>query len=339
MKCLIFFAPFAVVLLSGCGSSNPGTLSTGTTPGTTVPPSPPGPPAVSSSSNFVAVGSMNAARADHVAVLLPNGKVLIAGGVSNAGPLQPLASAELYDPSTQNFTPTGSMMIPRNSPGAVLLANGKVLIVGGSQNLSAEIYDPSTGVFTSAGNMVSGGDPQNALDSRLPTLLQDGRVLVEGVNAEIYDPATGAFSLIAAYADASPLWFTSTLLQDGRVLLTGCVQSCGSGANELHDPRTNTFTSTGPLSRWDDVNTATPLMDGKVLFVGNDENDNLPADAELYDPTAGMFASVGNAIEPHEFAAAVRLSSGTVLITGGQLIGGPGSAGAELFDPSTEIFT
>jgi hypothetical protein len=281
---------------------------------------------------FTPVGNMTVARAGHSATLLPDGRVLIAGGVSIASALsQPLASAELYDPSTHSFVPTGSMMVPRSSPGAVLLANGKVLIVGGSQNLSAEIYDPSTGAFTSAGNMVSGR-------LYLPTSLQDGRVLVEGVNAEIYDPATGIFSLTGAYADANPLWGTSTLLQDGRVLLTGCVPSCSGGATELFDPRTSTFSLAGPLTSWDDVNTATLLTNGQVLFVGNEENDDSPADAEVYDPAAGAFTSIGKTIAPHEYAAAVRRADGTVLITGGELVGAGVSPGSDLYLPATHTF-
>jgi hypothetical protein len=283
---------------------------------------------------FTPTGNMTVARDGHSATLLPDGRVLIAGGVSIASALQPpLASAELYDPSTHSFTPTGSMTVPRNSPGAVLLANGKVLIVGGSQDLRAEIYDPSTGAFTSAGNMVSGGT------FRVPTLLQDGRVLVEGVNAEIYDPATGVFSLTAAYADANPSWLTSTLLQDGRVLLTGwlCAPSCSGGATELYDPQLNTFSFAGPLKQWSDINTATLLTSGKVLFVGTDDNVD-PADAAVYDPAAGAFMSIGNATATHAFAPAVRLADGTVLITGGQLVGGSGGTGSDLYLPTTGTF-
>jgi hypothetical protein len=58
----------------------------------------------------------------------------------------------------------------------------------------------------------------------------------------------------------------------------------------------------------------------------------------LYDPAAGTFASIGNVIEPHDFAAAVRLIDGTVLITGGQLPGGNGGASTELYTPATGTF-
>jgi hypothetical protein len=89
----------------------------------------------------------------------------------------------------------------------------------------------------------------------------------------------------------------------------------------------------------DDEDTVTLLMNDKTLFVGNEENDGSPADAELYDPTAGTFTSIAKATAPHEYAAAVRLPNGTVLITGGQLPGGSGSAGTDLYDPASGTFT
>jgi hypothetical protein len=289
------------------------------------------------SANFTPVGNMTTARADHIAVLLPNGKVLIAGGDAVGFPLEPLASAELYDPSTGIFTPTGNMTTPRSFFTAVLLANGKVLIAGGTQDLSAEIYDSSTGTFTATGNMVSGG--VNSWNFVPLTLLQNGKVLGAGVNAEIYDPVTGTFSLTVAYADANPNWQTASLLQDGRVLLTGWAAADGVGATELYDPQTITFSFTGPMKGWDNVNRATLLMNGKVLFVGENELNWVPADAEIYDPGAGTFTSIGNTIAPHEFSAAVRLPNGAVLITGGQLPGGSGSPGTDLYDPATGKFT
>jgi hypothetical protein len=92
------------------------------------------------------------------------------------------------------------------------------------------------------------------------------------------------------------------------------------------------------MKGWDNVNTATLLMNGRVLFVGNVENDGSPGDAEVYDPAAGTFMFIGNTIAPHEFAAAVRLADGRVLITGGQLPGGSGNAGSDLYLPASGTF-
>jgi hypothetical protein len=92
------------------------------------------------------------------------------------------------------------------------------------------------------------------------------------------------------------------------------------------------------MKGWFNVNTATLLMSGKVLFVGNAENDGSPGDAEVYDPAGGTFSTIGKTMAPHEFSAAVRLADGRVLIAGGQLLGGSGSSGVDLYLSATGTF-
>lgn len=336
MNRLLLFTQLTLVFLFGCGS-NYSAIPSPTATQSAIIPTATNAPGSSPSANFATAGNMTTARANHIAVLLPDGKVLIAGGEINGFPSQALVSAELYDPSKQTFTPTGNMTTPRGHPAAVLLPNGKVLVAGGAQDLSAEIYDPSTGTFTATGKMISGG--ANASNFVLLTLLQNGKVLLATVSAQIYDPTTGTFSLTVAYLDPNPSWGTINLLQDGRVLLTGCAAACNTGATELYNPATSTFTTTGAMKGWFNENTGTLLMNGRVLIVGNADNDGFPADAELYDPGPGSFTSLGNTTLPHEFAAAVRLNNGMVLITGGQLPGGSGSSGTDLYDPTTGKFT
>ena len=77
--------------------------------------------------NFVVTGSPATARSSHTATLLPNGKVLVAGG---SAPTGPLACAELYDPASGTWTATGSLGTARYSHTATLLPNGKVLVAG-----------------------------------------------------------------------------------------------------------------------------------------------------------------------------------------------------------------
>lgn len=101
--------------------------------------------------SVAAAGQMLEPRSGHTATLLPDGKVLIAGGMRRNQDFY--KSAELYDPATGRFQRTGEMSIGRVGLVAALLRSGKVLIAGGwisshSTTDSAELYDPTTGKFT-----------------------------------------------------------------------------------------------------------------------------------------------------------------------------------------------
>ena len=91
-------------------------------------------------------------RRDHTATLLPNGKVLVAGGRSGGSTL---ASAELYDPATGTWSATGVLATARYYHTATLLPNGKVLVAGGENQgddlATAELYDPATGTWSATG--------------------------------------------------------------------------------------------------------------------------------------------------------------------------------------------
>ena len=122
---------------------------------------------------FNATGSMTTAREQHTATLLPNGQVLITGGqtpVIGSTNLQLTATAEVYDPSTGLFAPTGSMTEARDLHTATLLMDGTVLIAGGGNNSStAELYNASPGSFTKTGSMEFGRAGHSATAQSQPS--------------------------------------------------------------------------------------------------------------------------------------------------------------------------
>ena len=230
------------------------------------------------------------------ATLLPDGQVLIAGGEDANFNL--LSSAELYNPATGKFTPTGSMTTGRVGQSATLLNNGQVLIAGGtSATAAAELYNPATGKFTATGSMNAprGGN--------VGTLLPDGDVLVTGPApefAELYQPATGQWSNASTGLGtcqpntACREHSTATLLPTGNVLVAGgfvgLFQNVATTASAtLYHPDTNTWTSTGSMTTPREAQTATLLQDGQVLMAGGTDfqHPHAPiflASAELYTP-------------------------------------------------------
>ena len=176
-------------------------------------------------------GGMDEARELHTATLLQDGKVLITGGCKNQETNEIicnkfLASAEIYDPSTDKFSVTGSMKSPRMNHTATLLRDGRVLVAGGSEGAAplntAEVYDPATGKFSEVGNLNITREQHTA--SALP----DGTVLIAGGSsdhylnsAEIFDPKTGLFTLVSSQMSVPRFRHSATALDSGGILVAG----------------------------------------------------------------------------------------------------------------------
>ena len=235
-------------------------------------------------------------RTYHTATLLPNGKVLVAGGANGDWFFIATKSAELYDPATGTWTPTGNLNKPRALHTATLLPNGKVLVAGGIDwdeggpiYDSAELYDPDTGIWSATGSLTTARSDHTA------TLLASGKVLVAGGlllnrdyfvtnSAELYDPSTGNWSTTGSLSTTRH-GQTATRLPDGEVLVAGG-SSTNNASNttlntaELYNSSTGTWRLTRSLNKARQWHTATLLTNSSVLVAGGNGNS-----AELYSST------------------------------------------------------
>jgi hypothetical protein len=325
---------------------------------------------------FRPIGDMPTPRYQHTATLLADGRVLIAGGRSLQDPL--LATTELWDPTTEAFTPGPSLIAGRFGHTATRLADGRVLVIGGIVatkpteigTRQIELWDPATSTFRAAGLTTF---PHTAGLSTV--LLADGRVLIIGgvdcnvaldgaqadraarlrcqpqrLTTEIWDPATESVTSTGSLAEEHD-WASATLLADDRVFVLG-----GGGlptiGSEVWDPTTGAWSRGGAPARARlGGQSATLLPDGRVLVVGGLtgtlNGDPFPPPltaADVWDPTMSSFSPSGAMGVGRERHTATLLPDGRVLIVGGV---GERAADfsdtavleAEIWDPATGSFS
>jgi N-acetylneuraminic acid mutarotase len=236
---------------------------------------------------------MNVARSSQTATLLPNGQVLVIGGLEMPGCCtEGTRTAELYDPATNAWTVTPPPPELQEAATATLLQNGEVLVTGtfGPDDddkavAGAVLYDPSTNTWAAA------AAPNTKRLSGTATLLPNGDVLALGgiqygenwaseykdalSSSEIYDPATNRWTTDASMSH--PRWGqTATLMPSGDVLIAGGTEETGGASTEAHgissaelfDPQANSWTAVAPMIVGRQSDTATLLPNGDVLAAG-----------------------------------------------------------------------
>lgn len=274
---------------------------------------------------------MQVARSGQTATLLPNGQVLVVGGWEMPGCCtKGVRTAELYDPATNAWTATPPPPELQEADTATLLQSGDVLVTGSfgpyddfQAVAGAALYDPSTNTWTTA------AAPKLKRLSGTATLLPDGDVLLVGgvdygenwaserkaalSSAEIYDPTTDAWT--TGPSMLHPGWGqTSTLMPSGEVLVAGGATETGGGSTEapgfssveLFNPETDSWSAAAPMIVGRRSHTATLLPDGDLLVAGG----------------WGDFAA-----SPSSFYVLCGVG------------GCQGSSNAELYEPSTNIWT
>jgi hypothetical protein len=236
--------------------------------------------------------------------------VLVAGGCTGSPSCTITAVSELYDPTSNTWSTTGSLNTARSFHTAVALKTGKVLAIGGSSGAattSCELYDSTQGTWTNAAST------NTARYLNASTLLTDGKVLVTGgangrfpINsAELYDPTANTWTLtgnmtIGRYAH------TAALLTDGTVLVAGGIGqsiSCGKDCTgyiptnkvDIYHETAGTFTATASLKQSLAYHSMTMLTSGRAVEAGGSATTSVCCTVEntasVYTPLSLTFSA------------------------------------------------
>lgn len=269
-------------------------------------------PEVPTSWTWQAAADLNIPRMNHTAHLLPDGRVVVIGGVSDWSNVIRLNSAEVYDPATNTWSlyPNGSNSF-RNQHTSTLLNDGRILVIGGDANFggvvdSAEIFDPLAGTWTAVAS--PGG-----MKLHTAILLNDGSVLVFGglttgnndiLHAMRYNVATNTWSYAGLHNLSEP---TGERLGDGRVL----AMARGWGGYQLYNPADNSWTPVtgGPGTNWPSPwGLSLTRENGNIYFAGYDEDVTYFA--------SGGWSGVGTLAVNRNTHAATVVNGGVMLISG-----------------------
>lgn len=280
-----------------------------------------------------AANTMSTPRWHDSAITLIDGRVLVVGGACTVNPSMGglvmcngnPALADLFDPTTNTFTPSQSpLTIGRSYMRSALLPDGRVLI-SSANDPSLEIYDPDMDSFTAV--------PHTILHVwGFMVVLRDGRVLFGGGDggntaAEVFDPDTDTITSVGPLNQGRSM-LTAHTLPDGRaVVIGGASQSAGAITDpldsiEAFDPTTNTFTTlAATLSIGRCWHASALVRDGTMLVMGgytmHGSCSSFVSSVDQFDPVAGTVTPFDMLVNANTEWTAVTLLDGSVLGVGG----------------------
>ena len=279
--------------------------------------------------------SMSTPRWRNSAVTLLDGRVLVVGGACGemlANCLGDATKADLFDPTTDTFSPTASPLNkPRVETHAVLLPDGRVLVAS-ANDPSLEVFDPATGKFT----LVPSTQPHPL---GFVVRMRDGRVLLGAGGAwddpntpytgtvEVFDPDAMTFSPVGTLSTPRA-WTTAHVLPDGRAIVIagagGYWCNPALASVEVVDAKATSVTASP-------IKLATPrcwhasalVRDGTILVLGGyvDNNCTSVSSVERIDPVAGTVMPFASLPDVNVELNAVTLLDGSVLGVGGGVCG------------------
>jgi len=283
--------------------------------------------------------SMATARWRHASILLPDGRVLVAGGDGADGGW--LASAEIYDPATDRWASAPDLSVPRFSTSATLMRDGRVLLLGGDTRdvFTAEVFDPRTGTWSLTGNLVV---PRNIASVGV---LPDGTVWACG--GSIYNASTGGYGASRTCESFTPDggWVplpsmignrenhtANTTVRSGLVVAGGWVVN-----NEVETMPAGTagpWVALPGMSVARVLHTATELHDGRIVVAGGSTFDGPPY-GTVFDSfevlSGGAWLDGGTMAVARSHHSATLLPDGRLIVAGGAGVDGGATSTTELF--------
>ncbi|MEK2687856.1 Kelch repeat-containing protein [Bdellovibrio sp. GT3] len=301
-------------------------------------------------------GNLIKDRALHATALLKNGKVLVAGGLSQTSSTNTaLDSTEIFDPATGLWSAGPALPTPRLFSQATVLNDGRVLVAGGLDGTFARTA--TTAIYNPASNSWSAG-PSIAVPraGHSSHLLPNGKVIIIGGAAhpttsaptektEIFDPATDQWT----YGPDMPTAvseFPSVTLSDNTILILGGLTTAAVTSIttvQAYDPSTNSFSTKAPMALGRYQAAAAVLPSGNVLLTGGwASTGSMTATTEIYNVSANTW-SAGPSLSGNRRAhGAIGLPSGKILVTSGVsnlTVPSIAAKASEIYDPATNSWS
>ncbi|HEX7491664.1 MAG TPA: kelch repeat-containing protein, partial [Candidatus Limnocylindrales bacterium] len=318
----------------------------------------PGPSLVFGTGAWKQVDSQPQAAWASASVRLHDGRIMVIGGAASQSSFDAVATAATFDPATGRWSRVTDMLQRRAYATAVTLADGSVLVAGGSRDGqpldTAERYIPDSGTWVAAGRL---NLPRTQGEL---TLLADGRALATGggieggptwtatASAEIFNPKTSQWTLVPPMSVAR-VRHTAVLLPSGDVFVTGGATTYHLDAGkvtssaEVFSPRTNSWRPAASMSEPRYVQESVLLHDGRVLVAGGwyamSNSDPSHETAEIYDPASDRWSTTGSMKTARAEYGLVILADGRVLAAGGTDKSYKLTVTTEIFDPATGSWT
>jgi hypothetical protein len=246
-------------------------------------------------------------------------------------------------PGAPEWKPTSGMAVRRNGHSSLTLADGRVLVSGGSNydlpvTATAELYEPISGTWQTTTSM------NQARVHHASLLLPDGRVLVAGghdqiaalASAELFDPLTETWSSAGAMSQARSghaiieAWNYEPLVVGGSG--TGALASA-----EVFNPATLSWRSVGSLTTARYQHRLAELPSKQIVAISGARSSGLTSSVEVYDPSTEAWAHFATLTTARIDHTATRLRTGRIVVTGGVNSSGAKLATTEIIDPSGTV--